>query len=75
MKMKWGPYATIGKIPEYKGNPLTILKRKPKPTEIKDPYKQGFPNITWKPSPSVSSNPRNLFRSTMRSTMRSMSKR
>jgi len=75
MRMKWGPYATIGKIAEYKGNPLTSLKRKPKPTEIKEPYKQGFPNITWRPSPSVSSNPRNLFRSTMRSTMRSMSKR
>lgn len=35
--MKWGPYATIGKIAEYKGNPLTSLKRKPKPTEIKEP--------------------------------------
>lgn len=26
-QMKWGPYATLGKIPAYKGDPEKVLKK------------------------------------------------
>ena len=57
-------YCTFMKWPKYMENPLQFVKRKPPPDNPQAPFKNGHPRSdkTWKPSPSVSTNKRNLFR-------------